>query len=147
MRSSNALRAQPGLRLPVKGSRAECVLERLYAAPCTLAEAGRRHSDFGISHTKLETIFEGLIAIGCVDLTDGTYSISTRVRRHFDDLSMPGPAPAAGMIAGPAYRPEPKPLNVARLGVRMSEMREGAQDYLSIPSRIGDTRIAHGTGK
>lgn len=139
----NQSNTRTGMRLPAKGSRAVIVLDQLYQAPCPVGDIAKRHAEFGLSFSALEAIFEGLIAIGCAELSIDVYSITIMARRHFDRASMP--ATTAGAAAGPAYRPEPRPLR--KPAVKMAEMREGATDYLAIPSRIGDRRYQHGESK
>lgn len=131
------------MRLPPKGTRGVPVLDQLYVAPCPVGEITRRHANMGIGFAALEAVYEGLIAIGCADLTDGVYRITVAARRHFDQVGKPAPTP--GAPAGPAYRPDPRPLT--RPAVRIGDMREGASDYQRYPSRVGDRRYPHGQGK
>lgn len=132
------------MRLPVKGSRGEVVLRLLYSStPCTIEQAILRHAGFGLAPASILAIYERLVASGCADLQRGVYSISRQVKRHFDQLAQPEPLP--GTVAGPAYRPTPKPLDVSRS--RMVATREGALDYRDLPSRIGDQRFLFGRGR
>ncbi len=131
------------MRLPSKGTRGVVVLDRLYASACPAAEIVKRHAEFGIGFAALEAVFEGLIAAGCADLTNGVYSITKAARSHFDRASSP-PAVTGAPVA-PAYRPQTGPLK--RPAVRIGNMREGASDYQAIPSRVGDRRYPHGQGK
>jgi hypothetical protein len=141
MRSGPAYK--PKIKLPVKRSRGERVLQLLYAAPCSLTSICSRHADFGISPSAIVSIYEGLMAIGCAELVDGIYSITPQAKRHFDRMS--APVEPQGPIAGPAYVPPSLPLK--RPTLRLADMREGATDYLNIPSRVGDLRLPHGQGK
>jgi hypothetical protein len=131
------------VKLPVKGSRAVLVLEQLRQEPCTVQAISARHADFGLSFGQLVDIYDGLIAIGCVELSIDVYSVTAQARRHFDRASAPVSTP--GEVVAPAYRPEPRPLK--RPAMRIGDMREGAADYQGIPSRIGDRRYAYGQGK
>lgn len=126
------------MKLPTKGSRGAQALEGLYAAgPCTIEQALVRHAGFGQSPAGMVDIFERLVAAGCVDLRGGVYSIRILARRYLDQLTRRVPTP--GTAAGPAYRPEPKPLDVRR--TRIVAPRDGALDYRAVPSLVGSQRV------
>ncbi|MBC7860304.1 MAG: hypothetical protein H7Z39_16345 [Burkholderiaceae bacterium] len=126
------------MRIPSKNSRAARVLHLLYStSSCPVELAAGRHAEFCLTPGAIHHIYECLVAAGCAELRDGVYSISRQARRYFDQLAQPAPKP--GIMAGPAYRPEPKPLDVGRM--RMVVTREGAHDYRCVPSLVGGARV------
>ena len=125
-----------GLWLPPKNSRAELVLAALRDGPCTIEKGILRHTDFGISKAKIYLIYDRLVHMGCAELRGQVYSASIRVQRYYDELEK-SPA-AAGQVAGPRYVPESRPLRP--VSMHTAVRREGALDYRSMPSLMGDVR-------
>lgn len=132
------------MKLPIKGSRGEQVLQCLHSAgPCAVAQVPRRHAEFRLHPGEIIAIYERLVAAGCVESKDGMYSLRLQARRHLDQMT--SPAPMAGTVAGPAYHPTPKPLDVSR--TRIVTTREGALDYRNVPSLVGSTRVPFKCGR
>jgi hypothetical protein len=131
------------MKLPSKGSRAEIVLHALYRAPATIAQGLELHANFKIEPHRIRLLYDGLVDNGCAIMIGPVYSISIRARDYLDGCLNLDKSTARGVVAGPAYRPEPKPLKVAPS--RLREMRPGAFDYQDMPSRIGDESIPYHT--
>lgn len=73
----------------------------------------------------------------------GGYAISDDGMLHIG-VEPDAPRTTPGVLASPRLAPAQRPLQ-ARNMVRLQPMREGAFDYLSIPSRLGSHRVEHKT--
>lgn len=127
-----------GLRLPAQNSRATMVLAALRDGPCTVEQGILRHTDFGLPTKKVRLIYQGLVDMGCADVHGLVYSASVRVQRYYGELEKAPIDASECQVAGPRYCPDHKPLNTA--STRMPLTREGALDYRSVPSLMGDVR-------
>ncbi len=78
-----------------------------------------------------------------VFLRDQAFFITDAGKTHLGE-SLDAPPCVPGAVVAPPYVPSPRPL-AAGNKVRLQSMREGAFDYLSIPSLHGSQRIAHKT--
>ncbi len=128
------------MKPPRIGSRTELMLADLRRVSMTLDQGMLRYAALDLRRSELRGIFDRLIDSGWVQEIDGTYSISVAACRVYALAEAPPVRP--GQVAGPAYRPAPKPLDVTR--VRIVETREGALDYQTIPTLIGNLRYLPG---
>lgn len=86
-------------------------------------------------------IVNSLTRCHVVRIEAGQYTITQRGRDYAGPVV--GVATStAGHVAAGRYVPEKRPLSVANMA-RPSMARPGSFDYASIPSRMGDQRVAH----
>ncbi len=90
-----------------------------------------------------EEIATRLMTSGLVKMCGEMYVISS-YGQEFLQVPVDAPPVAPPVIVAPQYTGEKRTLS-AKFITRMPLTREGALDYLKIPSRIGDQRIEHGT--
>jgi hypothetical protein len=133
-----------GLRSgPRAGSRAHTALTGLFrlggAADLRTWMNACRWSDSINEFQKV--IIERLGLLGMVEVKVDTYSVTRRGREHLD-IDADAPAPVPPVLVGPRAFFPARELSTKHM-IRMPLTREGALDYATIPSRMGDVVKPH----
>ena len=131
---------------PSKGSRAYLALTKIYlAGGCGDLNALLTACNWGESIREFERVIDRLHFLQLIAVDDGIYTVTPRGLVHIG-VDADAPAVVPQVPVGPRLFVPDRTLS-RKYMVRMPLTREGAHDYASIPSRMGDVVKPHLAGE